>query len=133
MAQTPHVIVERCEIGLARLPKELDGLTIAQLSDFHYTSISDGAVIRSAVHVTNELNPDIAVLTGDYVTFPIYGSSLSSSRCATPCTQILSELKAPKGIFASWEIDPQFITRSLESRGIAVLRNCAPLRRTRRS
>jgi predicted MPP superfamily phosphohydrolase len=129
LTQTQQVVVERLEIELARLPKELDGLTIAHLSDFHYTSVRDAAVIRSAVRVTNELNPDIVVLTGDYVTIPIYGSSLSNSRCATPCAQILSELNAPMGIFAVLgnhdQCSPDFIARSLENHGITLLRNYA--------
>lgn len=46
LAQTEEVVVERLEIELTRLPKELDGLTIAHLSDFHYTSVHDAGVIR---------------------------------------------------------------------------------------
>jgi uncharacterized protein len=129
LAQAQEVVVERLEIELTRLPNELDGLTIAHLSDFHYTSVHDAAVIRAAVRATNELDPDIVVLTGDYVTVPIYGSSLSSSRWATPCAQILSELNAPMGIFAVLgnhdQCNPQFIAKSLENHGITLLRNYA--------
>ncbi len=129
LAQIQEVVVERMEIELTRLPSEFDGLTIGHLSDFHYTSIHDAELIRAAVRATNELNPNIVVLTGDYVTVPIYGSSLSSSRCATPCAQILSELTAPMGIFAILgnhdQCNPQFITKSLENHGITLLRNYA--------
>jgi predicted MPP superfamily phosphohydrolase len=55
LMQTEHIVVERLEIGLARLPKELDGVTIAHLSDFHYASVRDATVIRAAVRATNDL------------------------------------------------------------------------------
>jgi len=52
LIQRHNVVVEHHEIGLTRLPKELDGLRIAHLSDFHYASEVDGAVIREAVRLT---------------------------------------------------------------------------------
>jgi predicted MPP superfamily phosphohydrolase len=63
-----RAIVERSEISLARLPREFDGLTIAHLSDFHHDSTSSAELIQDAVRTTNELEPDVVVLTGDYVT-----------------------------------------------------------------
>jgi predicted MPP superfamily phosphohydrolase len=127
LIETHPVVVERAEIRLARLPNELDRLTIAHLSDFHYVSSYDAEVIRAAVRVVNELNPDLVILTGDYVTVPIFGSGVSAARAAKPCAQILSELRAPMGTFAILgnhdQCNPQFITRSLEAEGIAVLRN----------
>jgi predicted MPP superfamily phosphohydrolase len=129
LTQTEQVVVERLEVRLSRLPKELDGLKIALLSDFHYTSVRDSEVIRAAVRVANELNPDMAVLTGDYVTIPIFGSSLSSPLGATPCAQILGDLHAPMGIFAVLgnhdQCSPDFIAKSLENHGITLLRNYA--------
>lgn len=129
LAQAHQVVVERLAVGLARLPMELDGLRIVHLSDFHYTSERDSAVIRAAVRATNALDPDMVVLTGDYVTVPMYGSNHSSALGAMPCGQILGDLHAPMGIFAVLgnhdQCDPQFIVRALESRGITVLRNYA--------
>ncbi len=129
LAQTDQVVVEQQEVRLARLPKELDGLKVAHLSDFHYASERDSTVIRAAVRAANALNPDIVVLTGDYVTVSINRSSLSSAQGATPCSQILSGLHAPMGVFAVLgnhdQCNPQFIVRSLESHGITVLKNYA--------
>jgi predicted MPP superfamily phosphohydrolase len=129
LTQTLHVVVERHEIELARLPRELDGLKVAHLSDFHYTSVRDAEVIRAAVRATNELCPDIVVLTGDYVTAPIHGSGFSNSQCATPCAQILSDLNAPLGVFAvlgnNDQFSSDFVSRSLDNHGVMVLRNHA--------
>ncbi len=128
-AQTHQVVVEKVEVWLERLPKELDGLTIVHLSDFHYASERDSTVIRAAVRAANALNPDIVVLTGDYVTVSMNRSSLSSAQGAMPCTQILSGLRAPMGIFAVLgnhdQCNPQFIVRSFENHGITVLKNYA--------
>ena len=122
-----RVVVERVEIRLARLPNELDGLTVAHLSDFHHTSSSSSELIREAVRVANGLSPDIVVLTGDYVTNPIFGSGSSAAQSAKSCAQILSELHAPMGVFAVLgnhdQGNPEFIIRSLETSGITVLRN----------
>jgi predicted MPP superfamily phosphohydrolase len=128
-AQTHQIVVEKVEVWLERLPKELDGLRIVHLSDFHCASERDSTVIRAAVRATNALNPDIVVLTGDYVTVSINRSSFSSAQGAIPCSKILSELLAPMGIFAVLgnhdQCNPQFVVRSLESHGITVLRNFA--------
>ena len=129
LAQTHQVVVEKVEVWLERLPKELDGLTIVHLSDLHYVSERDSTVIRAAVRATNALNPDIVVLTGDYVTVSINRSSFSSAQSAAPCSQILSDLHAPMGVFAVLgnhdQCNPQFIVRSFESHGITVLKNYA--------
>jgi uncharacterized protein len=125
----PHrPVVEQVEVSLARLPKELDGLTIAQLSDFHYDSAASAGVIRTAVEITNRLAPDIVVLTGDYVTWsPLHNRSRAAEE-SKPCAQVLADLRAPMGVFGvlgnhDYVSDPRLVTRSLEAHGITVLRN----------
>ena len=54
-------------IRLARLPKQLDGLTIAQLTDIHIGSSLGGDFLKAVVERTNELRPDAIVITGDLV------------------------------------------------------------------
>jgi predicted MPP superfamily phosphohydrolase len=129
LTHTEQIVIVPLEVGLARLPIELDGLRIAHLSDIHYLSELDSALTRAAVRAVNALRPDIVVLTGDYVTVPINGSNLSSAQSATPCAQILSGLHAPMGVFAVLgnhdQCNHQFISRSLENHGITVLRNYA--------
>jgi uncharacterized protein len=129
LAQSHRLVVERKEVGLARLPKQLTGLRIAQLSDFHYASERDSTVIRAAVRAVNAFVPDIVVLTGDFVTVPMHQSGLDSARGAMPCAQILSDLHAPMGIYAVLgnhdHCNPLFISKSLESHGITVLMNYA--------
>ncbi len=119
--------VKRVEVFLRRLPAELDGLTVAHLSDFHYDAYAV-EVIREAVQRTNDLNPDLIVLTGDFVTVPFIGKTRLAADDALPCAQILGGLQAPLGIFAvlgnhDFNTDPQRVAHALVSRGIVVLRN----------
>ena len=121
-------LVERVEVTLTRLPKSLDGLTVAQLSDLHYDSPRAGDVIRSAVEITNQLVPDLIVLTGDYVTSSPFVSGSRAALGSEPCAQILGGLHAPLGVFGvlgnhDHATNPRIVTRALEGSGVTVLRN----------
>ncbi len=61
------VEVVRRRIQLARLPKVFEGFRIAQLSDIHLGPFATVDYIRHCVAITNGLNPDLVVLTGDYI------------------------------------------------------------------
>jgi predicted MPP superfamily phosphohydrolase len=62
--------VHEVDLPVAALPRELDGLRIAQLSDIHIGSYMSAAEVRRAVGMANELNPDLAIVTGDFITGP---------------------------------------------------------------
>ncbi len=59
--------VKRVEVPLERLPKELDGLTIAQLSDIHIGPSLGREFIQEVVRTVNGLSPDLVAITGDLV------------------------------------------------------------------
>ncbi len=59
--------VHRVEVPIAGLPRALDGLTIAQLSDLHAGSFFSDRPMFDAVDAVNALRPDLVVVTGDYV------------------------------------------------------------------
>lgn len=61
--------VERLRMPVADLPEHLEGTKLVQLSDFHYEgkSLSD-ALLEEAIAAANEAEPDLILLTGDYVT-----------------------------------------------------------------
>jgi hypothetical protein len=104
--------IEHVVLKLPRLPRELSGLTIAQLSDIHQSNYIREAHIRMAAEITNQLKPDAIVITGDYV----YGLAERAEECARG----LAKLSAPLGIFATlgnhdhWE-SAEVVTRSLQS------------------
>lgn len=59
--------VKRTTIWYEDLPKEFDGLTIAQLSDLHSGSFASSAFISEAMDRINDLNADLIFFTGDLV------------------------------------------------------------------
>ena len=65
-ARGEHEIVD-VEVPLARLPKELDGFSIVQLSDLHVGMTIDRPFVERVVEHANRLSPDLIALTGDLV------------------------------------------------------------------
>lgn len=56
-------------IHIADLPKYLRGIRLVQLSDFHYERWSlSKRLLTEAIEASNQANPDLIVLTGDYIT-----------------------------------------------------------------
>ncbi len=61
--------VERLTVPIQDLPPTLAGLQIAQLSDLHFDGLRlSERLLQQAIEATNAANPDMIVLTGDYVT-----------------------------------------------------------------
>jgi predicted MPP superfamily phosphohydrolase len=59
--------IEEVAVRLARLPGQLDGFTIAQLSDVHLGMFVGEAEVRAALALTADTRPDLIVLTGDLI------------------------------------------------------------------
>jgi len=59
--------IRRIAIVLPGLPQELDGLTIAHVSDLHLGRFTHGQVARTAIDATNALKCDLVLFTGDLV------------------------------------------------------------------
>jgi uncharacterized protein len=59
--------IRRFRIDVLGLPPELDGLTIAQVSDIHVGRFTSGRVLDRMVEVTNGLQADLLLLTGDLI------------------------------------------------------------------
>jgi uncharacterized protein len=59
------------ELPIAGLPRELDGLRVAHLSDFHLGPVSRGAVaVRRASEWVRAREPDLVLVTGDLLSLP---------------------------------------------------------------
>lgn len=123
----PRVV--RQQIALRRWPAELDGFTIAQMSDFHYDPHFSIHPLRAAVGIVNDLRPDLIVLTGDYVTSPsFHGDDEEAAAKAEPCALLLRQMRATHGLWAvlgnhDFFTDPDRVTSALQSQGIPVLVN----------
>jgi predicted MPP superfamily phosphohydrolase len=59
--------VEQVQIPLKNLSPALEGLKIVQISDIHIDSYTRIEVVQEAAALANILQPDLIVLTGDYV------------------------------------------------------------------
>ncbi len=115
--------VERLEIAIANLPPGLAGTILVQLSDFHYENgqLSE-KLLRKAIAATNQADPHLILLTGDYVT--------KHSASIHHLIPHLKNLKSRLGIYAilgNHDIYTRkfktVITRALTSIGIQVLCN----------
>ena len=92
LAEANTLTVEKVKIYLERLPKNLEGFRIVQLSDVHHSPFTHLDFISRAVEIGNELKPDLFALTGDFVSHePEY---------IAPVAKVLGELKSEFGSFA---------------------------------
>ena len=132
LGEPTHPRLVRMDIPLTRLPVELDGFTIVQLSDFHYDEEFTIHPIRKAIEIVNGLNPDLIALTGDFVTIPPFADYISvakyGARAAEPCSDMLTQLRSRLGKFAvlgnhDSDSDAPRVIHALQSRGITVLEN----------
>lgn len=105
----PHrVAVQRFDVEMANLPESVHGLRIVQLSDLHVSAITTPRFLRRVVELCNAQEPDVVVLTGDYVSRRNSYSQLSGARIwarpvmdyAREMAEELKGLHAPDGVFA---------------------------------
>lgn len=85
-------VVERYEIGVAGLPRELDGTTVVAVSDLHLNSVEESAWLRARVRQVMAERPDLVVLLGDTVE----GHGAPDGAFA----RILGTLRVPLGVWA---------------------------------
>ncbi|MBV6624952.1 MAG: metallophosphoesterase [Rivularia sp. (in: Bacteria)] len=66
---TGPLTVEKITVRIPDLPAFLKGIRIVQMTDFHYDGLRlSQKMLEKAIIASNEAEPDIVVLTGDYVT-----------------------------------------------------------------
>jgi predicted MPP superfamily phosphohydrolase len=86
----PEVV--RVTLPLPRLPRRLDGLRIAQISDLHAGYAVRDVQIEQYVSTVNALQADLVAVTGDM----FHSDAHDAQRCA----HALSDLQAPLGVYA---------------------------------
>ena len=67
MYQLNQVRIRRFVLPIAGLPTDLDGMTIAQVSDMHVGRFTKGEVLEKTVRLVNDLRADLVLLTGDLI------------------------------------------------------------------
>lgn len=121
-------IGRRVDIHLKRLPEEFHGFRIAQISDIHFGPYMGRAGLERVLSVARPFNPDLVVLTGDFVSHSLarpHGAE--GARNAEPCADVLvqwrtSPLAAVLGNHDHWN-DPQIVSGALRERHIRLLTN----------
>ncbi|MFK0733866.1 MAG: metallophosphoesterase [Gloeotrichia echinulata GP01] len=114
---------ETLTVKIAGLPTSLQGKKLVQMSDFHYDGFGlSEEMLEQAIAVSNQANPDLVLLTGDYVTTtpePIYRLVLR-----------LKNLQSRAGIYAvlgnhdiCYRSSKAVITEALTRIGVHVLWN----------
>lgn len=104
--------------GPAQFEDQLDHLRIAHLTDLHFGRVTPEKVQREAIRITNEQNPDLVVITGDFV--------CHSQMWLDQLVAVLSELDAPTiGVLGNHDYwsGAKPVERALRKAGVEVLKN----------
>ncbi len=121
-----RLVVRRQTIQIANWPSELSGLKVAVLSDIHVDRwFVDEKKVRSIVERTNQLEPDVIVILGDYMSGNGWVRQQVEPEVFAP---ILKNLNAPLGVYSvlgnhDWWYDGKHLREELERNGIKVLEN----------
>lgn len=115
--------VEKVTVAIADLPVSLQGTKLVQLSDFHYDGLRlSENMLEQAIEATNQAEPDLVILTGDYVT--------DDPDRINPLVQRLKHLQSRAGIYAvlgnhdlCYRRSKAQVTETLTSIGVRVLWN----------
>ncbi len=121
-SQRPESGIEVSEhlLSLHTLPGAFRGFRVVHLTDIHHGLYVPLQAVIDAVELANDLDADLVVLTGDYVTY--------SRAYIEPMAAILGGLKARHGAFAvlgnhDFRVGAEEIARALRREKIEVLRN----------
>lgn len=80
------------DIPVRSLPASHEGFRVVQMSDLHASKHVTSTYLNEAVDLAQAQNPDVLVLTGDYIH--------KGSRHVSEVAKVLGKLKAPHGVFA---------------------------------
>jgi predicted MPP superfamily phosphohydrolase len=121
-----RLVTHEQTIQIDNWPQQLDGLRIAVLSDIHADNwfITDKK-LRTIVARTNQLQPDLIVILGDYMSGEGWVRHRVEPDVFAP---ILKDLHAPLGVYSvlgnhDWWYGGRRVRSGLEQNGIKVLEN----------
>ena len=114
------VSVARRYFPVRGLPPSLVGLKVAQLTDIHLGPWISLGFVEEVIRKTNQLDPDLILLTGDYVH--------QSARYIAPVVNALKELKARIGIVGvlgnhDWWESAKLVRSAFERVGLPLIDN----------
>ena len=112
--------IVRISIPIKDLPSSFDGFRIVQISDIHLYPLTKLELVQQAVQIANQLNPDLHVLTGDYVWHEV--------EAIYDLAPVLANLKSRHGVYAilgNHEVwtNANVVLNALKENGLPVLIN----------
>lgn len=123
--------VHRVDVPIVGLPRQLEGLTITQLSDIHAGSFLTDRPMQEMCRIVGSLHSDMLMITGDWVNFRARELPLVLPHIERLCTPSLLQPVAPLGVFGSLgnhdhyahSIDLDDICLALRGAGVQLLVN----------
>jgi len=118
--QRNDIEITHRSFALPNLPPAFEGKTITFLSDIHAGPFMDVGEMQHITRIVNDLNSDIIVIPGDFVT--------SHVNEIEPFAEGMSGLKARYGVYActgnhDYYAGVDMVSRGVESIGLNLLRN----------
>ncbi len=112
--------VTRTTPVFSQLPTAFDGLKIVFLTDFHCSPLTPPAFLERVIEKANQLEPDLILLGGDYVS--------EGTDFVQPIETLLACLDAPLGVFGvlgnhDFDADVCAVRTALQRAGIVELTN----------
>jgi predicted MPP superfamily phosphohydrolase len=124
LVEPRRLIVRDQTIEIDNWPQQLDGIKIAVISDIHADDWSvDDKKLRSIVARTNQLNPELILILGDYMA----GDGWVTRRVEPHVFgAVLKDFRAPLGVYSvlgnhDWWYSGIKVRQGLEQNGIRVL------------
>jgi uncharacterized protein len=115
--------ITRRRFALRNLPDAFVGMRLAQISDIHLEEFTEPSYLERVVHQVNALQPEMVLLTGDFISRGP-GPHSVSVRAAGLAAEILSALKAPRvAILGNHDVgvNADLVMHELEAHGTPVL------------
>lgn len=112
---------------IPRLPEAFRGFRIAQISDIHLEQFTEDFFLRWAVNSINKLNPDLVLLTGDFISNNPHGPDTKAYAAMPHCGAILQGLTCPLRYAVlgnhDLDVDAPAVLDMLTSHGVTPLVN----------
>ena len=118
-----RLVIHHDTIAIDSWPQELSSLRIALIGDVHTdTRYINEAKLQRIVDLTNQQNPDLIVLLGDY----IHGGHDSEQVDPEVTARYLKNLRAPLGVYGvlgnhDWWYNGKKVRQAFENEGIPIL------------
>jgi uncharacterized protein len=85
--------IRRVKLALKNLPKQFEGMTIAQISDIHSGSFFNRVAVRGGIEMLMKEKPDMVFFTGDLVN--------NLAKEVQEYIDIFNKVKAPLGVYST--------------------------------